>query len=265
MSCANVLVGPFVGGFETEIIDFRPYAKWIQTIMKPKRMFVSTHINRAFLYDDSIEVIGIYEDISRDELGQLNFMHNSLSQKDMNIISRKIKQDVLAKITPQTKDLHHFNVQYTKSNVWYPLYKKIFVPIDVPVQKENYVLFIPHMKEKYHIIEELHKHMSKNYDVIVAGDMKTHLHSDNILLKKPTYFKDAYADIVKLITNARVVVTPNSHWTILSLLQGTPVISWGTYSEYFTNKTKHQIITGSVSLDILKNMVSNFINNVKNI
>jgi hypothetical protein len=263
--CQNVLVGPFIGNFEEEVITFRPYAKWIQTILKPGRMFVATHSNRSFLYDKSIEIINVYEDISRDELGQANLIHESISQKDMILISRKTRQEALSRITPKSKDLLHFNTQYTKSSVWYPLYKKIFQPVDIPADKDDYILFIPHMKEKYHVIEGIYKFLSSTFgNVVVAGDMKTHLHSENVLLKNPTYFKDAYLDITKLITNAKVVVVPYSHWTILSLLQKTPVISWGKYSEYYTNRTPHQIVTGSVSLDNLENILRTFINNVKN-
>ena len=91
MKIENVLVGPFLGDYKTEIIDFRPYVRWIYEAIKPEKMFVATHSNREFLYDWAT-VIPVFEDLSRDELNQSGFIHNSISQKDKHCYQKiKIK------------------------------------------------------------------------------------------------------------------------------------------------------------------------------
>lgn len=259
----NVLVGPFVGDFKSEIVDFRPYARWIYEVIKPERMFVSTHSNRQFLYEDWAEVIPVYEDFSRDELNQNGLVHNSITQKEMSILSRKIKNDVLKIIYPD-KSLFCFNTSYTKSTQWYPLYKKVFCPISIPTKEKPDILFIPYINEKYAIISDIYEHLIKIHpDLIVVGDMKTHLHDNNLMLKNTTYFQDIYYDMVSLITGASIVITPNSHWTVLSIMQDTPVISWGSFPSYYTNERKtSKILSGDIPIENLKTIIDDFIINI---
>jgi len=56
--------------------------------------------------------------------------------------------------------------------------------------------------------------------------MKTHLLDSNIALKRIDYFENGYKYIIDKISNAKIVICPLSHWTFISKLQGTPVISW---------------------------------------
>lgn len=263
MIVKNVMLGPFLGDFRTEIIDFRPFARWIFEALKPNRMFVSTHSNRGFLYDWAT-VVPIFEDLSRDELNQTGFLHNSISQKDLNIVIKKIKSDVVKLISPE-KEIVYLNTLYSKSLHWFPLYKKIYSPVKIKKEKSNMILFIPCINEKYATILEMYEHLVNIYgnNVVVAGDMKIHLHEKNIMLRNPTYFTDVFCDISKLITDAKVVITPNSHWTILALTQHTPVFSWGSLPEYYVNETPHQILHDNIPVDNLKNMVVSFINSIK--
>jgi len=264
MKIENVLVGPFLGDYKTEIIDFRPYVRWIYEAIKPEKMFVATHSNREFLYDWAT-VIPVFEDLSRDELNQSGFIHNSISQKDLNIVIKKVKSNIFKRRYP-SKDLVHLSVLYSKGLHWFPLYKRMYTPIKFKKKKSDMIIFIPCINEKYAVIKEIYDHLLDKFGdrVIVAGDMKIHLHEKNIMLRNPTYFKDVYYDITKLITNARAVITPTSQWTILSLLQGTPVFSWGCSPEYFMNDTKHRFLHNNVSGANLKMMAEEFINSIKN-
>jgi len=258
-----VLVGPFVGDFKTEILDFRPYARWIYQVLKPEKMFVSTHFNRRFLYDDWATVIPIYEDFSRDELNQNGLLHNSVSQKEMSIISRKIKNDVLKIISPD-KSLICFNTSYTKPSHWYPLYKKIFMPMTIPTKDIHNILYIPSINEKYAVVSDIYNFLIDKYpEMVVVGDMKTHLHENNMMLKNATYFQDIYIEIVGLIIDADVVITPNSHWTVISQLQNTPVISWGNFPTYYTGSTApNKILPDDISIEHLRTIIDRFIINI---
>ena len=261
----NILCGPFLGDFESEITDFRPYVSWITKVLNPTTITVATHSNRLFLYNWA-KTIPIYEDFSRDELNQNGLIHLSASSKDLNLITKKIKSDISFN-NKIKQEIVHFNTSYSKSNHWIPIYKKIFNPIDISKEKKKeYMLFIPNVKEKYNVVVSLYEFLSQKYgNIIVAGDMKTHLHEYNIMLKNPTYFKDIFHNMIKLISEAKVVITPNSHWTLLSLLQGTPVISWGRYPNYYQGKTKYQIINTDVSTNNLCMIIENFIEHINNV
>lgn len=265
MIVKNVLVGPFLGDFRTEIIDFYPWTRWIYEILKPEKMFVATHTNRAFLYDWAT-VIPVFEDLSRDELNQNGFIHNSVSQKDLNVVVKKIKQDMIKFISPEI-EYTYLTAPYSKSFHWIPLYKKIYsnVPMKKTKGKKEMILFIPCISEKYATIHSMYKLLKEKYgdNVVVAGDMKIHLHENNIMLRNPTYFKDVYYDIMNLITNAKVVVTPNSHWTILSFMQQTPVFSWGSLPQYYSNDTPNMILHENLPIENLKNLMESFINSIK--
>jgi hypothetical protein len=263
MIIKNILCGPFIGDFRTEIIDFRPLTRWIYEVLKPEKMFVSTHSNRCFLYDWAT-TIPVFEDLSRDELNQNGALHNSISQKDLTIITKKIKSDVSKLLKPK-EDFVHINFAYTKNSHWYPLYKKIYTSVKYNISDKKSILFIPNISEKYAVTKEIHDFLCKNFDnVIVAGDMKTHLHENNIMFKNPTYFTDIYKDMVDQISNASVVITPNSHWTILSQIQNKPVFSWGSLPVYCdNNKKNNMILTDDVPLNNIKNMMFSFIKKYK--
>ena len=151
----NILCGPYLGDFAEEILTFRPYAQWIKTVLKPEKMCICSHSNRSFLYTDNF--IPIFEDFSRDELNQNGLIHNECTIKELVIITKKIKSDI------KTPDLLQFNTSYTKADAWYPLYKKIFNRVEIEPTKENYILFIPSMKEKYNVIIDIYNHLKNNY------------------------------------------------------------------------------------------------------
>lgn len=260
MKIKTCLFGPFIGDFSTEILTTRPYARWIYEVLKPEKIVVATHSNRCFLYDWA-ETIPIFEDLSRDELNQNGVIHNSVSQKDIVLITKKVKSLL------SEKDVTHINISYSKNCHWYPLYKKIFTPIVINTEKKkkSMILFIPNINEKYAVIKEIYDNLYDKFgdSVVVAGDMKTHLHENNIMFRNPTYFKDIYHDIVKLISEAKVVITPSSHWTLIAQLQKTPVISWGNMTRYIDNDQRILMLQENIPISNLKNLINSYINSIK--
>lgn len=258
MRITNVLCGPFIGDFRTEIIDFRPYTRWVYEVLKPERMFVSTHSNRCFLYDWAT-TIPVFEDLSRDELNQNGVLHNSVSQKDLLGITKKAKTDVF-NILKSKEDVVHINFHYSKNQSWCPIYKKIYTPVECDTQKKETIVFIPNISEKYAVTKEIYEYLQDKFNnVIIVGDMKTHLHENNVIFKKNTKFNDMYNSIVHLISNAKVVITPNSHWTILSQMQNIPVFSWGLLPSYYENNKNSVILPNNIPISNLKNMMVDFI------
>jgi hypothetical protein len=39
-------IGPYIGDFENELLQFRPYARWLTEAIKWDKIYLSTHVNR---------------------------------------------------------------------------------------------------------------------------------------------------------------------------------------------------------------------------
>jgi hypothetical protein len=126
------------------------------------------------------------------------------------------------------------NLSYSKNGAT-PLYNKVFRPSIIPLVKteKRKIVYIPDLKEKKKRIYEIYEKLIKHYDVTVVGDFKTHLCEENIVLKKVDYFENGYKYIVKIISQADVVVCPVGHWTLLCNMQKVPVFSWGESPSLF--------------------------------
>jgi hypothetical protein len=257
-----ILCGPYLGDFKTEIMDFYPFCRWVYEVVKPHKMFVSSHINRVFLYNGWATNIPIFEDLSRDEINQNGLLHNSIMQKDMNIIIKKIKNDI-SKCVDNMKDLVFIQTPYSKNNTLFPIYKKIFKPVDIVKKDLGYILFIPYINEKYEVNKYMFDFLCNEYgrdNIIVAGDMKIHFHEENAMIHNITYFKDVYKHMFELITNAKVVITPFSHWTYISVLQDTPVVSWGVTQSFINNvNNKNVLLHESIPIEKTVNIIKDFI------
>ena len=63
-------------------------------VLQPEKTYISTHFNRSFLYKEfKNELLPIYKQLSRDELGQEGYIHKSLSLKDFNILIEKMRKE----------------------------------------------------------------------------------------------------------------------------------------------------------------------------
>jgi len=224
--------GPFVGDWKQEISTFRPYVRWLSNNINNEGVFISTHSNRSFLYDWLPEenIIPIYEGLSRDELLQSGYVNLGLNRRDYMMLLRGFKNKVSS--NRPNKQVENFYLYYTKTNTpWYPIYNRTFEKVKVKdsikIDDKKYIVFIADSIEKPEKLEEIYKEISKIYNIVVIGDMKTHLLDKNIILKNPDYFENGYRYIMQYITKAEAVVCPISHWTLISNMQEIPVFSWG--------------------------------------
>jgi len=241
--------GPYVGSFEQEILTFRPYITWMQKVLYPEKTYINTHFNRAFLYDNIIDydsLIPIYKYLSRDELGQKGYIHDSLSLKDYNGYIKELKTSISDKENCSKKNIDIRNINYTKSIIQYPAYNKIFDSIDkknlnTPDELKNRNIFIPYGRKN---MKGLYKYLKDEYDFIAIGNMSTTLTKENKILQYVDYFENGWKYIIGAISHAKVVICPISFWTAICNLQKVIVFSWGNnpgqYREggmyYFDNK-----------------------------
>ena len=162
-----LILGPFIGDFATECILFRPYCRWlVETLDFDKtKVYLGTHSNRRFMYYDFmniVNVIPIFENISRDESGQVGYIHNTVSQKDYQIFVKTLKETVQAEEDCSKKDMKLLNLSYIKSTPMVSIYKKLFskvknFDVDIPDELKDRVVYIPDNSVK----KEVHKKVYK--------------------------------------------------------------------------------------------------------
>lgn len=228
-------VGPFLGDFENEILQFRPYAKWLSKVVQYDNIYLSTHENRFFLYDFIPEenMIPVYGQFSRDEENQRVCVHDKLSKRDFNLILKKFKEDILKKEKCNRKELENYYLPYSKISYQSGVHKKIFEEIkinreDVREDNKNKIVFIPSKKEKRNKVAEVYKWLMSCYnDVVVIGDTNTWFRNNNEVLNKIDYFENGLKTVIDYISTAKAVITPLSYWTLICNLQKKNVFSWG--------------------------------------
>lgn len=229
-----LLLGPFIGDFEQECILFRPYARWLVEVLDFDKVYLGTHSNRRFMYEDFIQkdnIISIFENISRDEAGQVGYIHNTISQKDYQIFVKNLKEQVQAEENCSKKDMKLFNLSYIKSTPSVSIYKKLFSPVknfnvSIPDELKDRVVYIPDNSVKKDVHKKVYKFL-KEYDVLVIGDRHTRLQKKNIIIPRIDYFENGYKLIFKIISEAHAVICPVSFWTTICNQQEVPVFSWG--------------------------------------
>jgi hypothetical protein len=241
----DIAIGPFIGSFESEIILFQPYVKWLMSVLKPDNVYVSSHKNRKFLYPKNVTFFPVYEDLTRNEFNQDKVVHKDVNGRDYNIIIKKFKQDV------QSKDVFYYNVPYSK-HAWIPEYKRIFEPIEHRPVKDSKIIFIPSDMEKSVTLDMIYKKLLSSCDGLgVVCDMKSHLPAHNILLRDPMYFANVYRNMIDNIAGARCVICPSSHWTYICDLFNIPSFSWGRYECLITiNNNRKSVILNNDDMTV---------------
>ena len=226
----TLILGPYVGSFKQEILTFRPYITWIHKVLQPDKTYVSTHFNRSFLYKTfDNELLPVYKQLSRDELGQEGYIHRLLSLKNYNIFVKDLKITISEKEECSKKDIDVMGINYTKSVIQYPIYNKTFEHIDLknintPDELKNLRIFIPYGDEDE---MSIFYNSIKDKGFVVVGDMNTPLVKENKIFKYIDYFENGWEYIIGAISYAKVVVCPLSYWTTICNLQKVPVFSWG--------------------------------------
>ena len=268
----DLLIGPYVGDWEQEVMTFRPYARWLQeAIGGDNKVYISAHVNRRFLYNwiDDDMFIPIYENLSRDEDQQYKNIHHGLNIKDFNMLTKHIKAKLLeAQDTKRKVKTYTFN--YTVNSIANcPIYNKLFERIKVDSEERNNIVFIPDNRETEECINAVYEHLINKYDnVLVIGDTNTYLKDMNPVLDCIDYFENGYIYIMEYINSAKAIICPASHWTAIANMQGIPVFSWGNAvgpyrhdGVYNFNNNKYMAIATdeNTPVNIITNMIDYFI------
>ena len=251
--------GPWIGDFESEIITFRPYIKWVSEVseINYNDFFLYTHENRSFMYDWIPEdnIFHVYQQLTRSELEQKGFTHNNVKQKDFNLLVKIFKENIVEARGYSKKDIDIIHLSYIKNPPIYSVYQKSFVKIpvsDINISEEykNKVVYIPHDEEREDRAEEIYDFLVDEYDAIIAGDLKINLSWDNIILNNIDYFENGFKYLLKILDCAKLVVCPASYWTYLCNLQNVPVFSYGPTPGlyrpggiYYLNNEKSMVIS----------------------
>ena len=225
---SNILaVGPFLGSFEQEIVTFRPYVKWLHDIVPHDEIYISTHSNRKFLYDfvPDENIVSVFKYITENEMSQKGYVHEYVTLKKYNIMARYFKKCIMDDEQCSFSDIKMYNISYAKTTPHYPIYNKVFTPIEFESNDtSNEIVFIPYGQSR----KKLAKIYNKFKDIVkVVGDLKCCLDDHNDIIKDEYYSKTGLETVIKYITNAKLVICPISFWTLVSNLQGVDVFSWG--------------------------------------
>jgi hypothetical protein len=273
----NILgIGPFIGEFKHEFLTFRPYARWLSEVVEYDKLYINTHLNRSFLYDFVSEenIIPVYEVFSRNETGQVGYIHKDLQQKDFNLLVRKFRSEITERESCSKKEVEIHHLNYVKSTPHYSIYNKIFeeisIPnnINIPKEHENKIIFIPVMTEVLKKSSYIYNYLKQKYDCLIVGDINTWFSKENVVLNYIDYFENGWKYIINYISKAKAVICPISYWTALCNLQNKPVFSWGLnpgqYREegmYYFNNKKSTIIPADVDTDpiIILKMIDYFL------
>ena len=228
-------IGPYLGSFKEEIFTFRPYARWLSEAIEWDKIYLSTHLNRIFLYENFVpveNVIPIFQQYSRDEKNQNGYVHTKIHKSDFRLILKKFKEDIIARENCSKRDIEIHHLSYSKSTPPYSIYNKLFdeipeVNIKIPKRHQNKVIFIPAKTEKIELLAYVYKVLKKRYNAIVVGSADTWFSNENVILDRLDYFENGWKYLVQYITLAKAVICPASYWTGLANLQSKNVFSWG--------------------------------------
>lgn len=228
-----VLFGPYIGDWKEEVLSFRPFVNWIYSNIEFTDYYISTHFNREFLYDfiEKDKFISVYESLSRDENKQKNAIHKDIKTKDYSsIVLKNVRDDISSRTGYFKRDIIQYSLSYIKSIQNFSILNKKFSKIPYTEDKEKQkIVFIPDKRSKRKTLEKIANYLDKNYkdDYVIVGDEKIRLKEENVIKKRIDYFESVYKLIVDYISNAKLVICPCSHWTVLANQQGTYVLSWG--------------------------------------
>lgn len=231
-----LIIGPFIGDFEQEILTFRPWARWLMDLYEndPEfdSIYIHSHFNRFFMYDFISEdcLIPVYENLTRDEINQQEYIHTTIEPKDYNILIKNIKELIIEKENCSKKDIQMESLSYTKYIQPIPVFKKIFSKIQCDIDIEEYtnkLVFIPSNVCKRKELLKIKNFLKRYDDFIIIGDKKCKFKKDNSIINRIDYSENGYKLIIKIISSAKAVICPLSFWTTICNLQQVPVFSWG--------------------------------------
>ena len=273
-------IGPYIGSWEEEIMTFRPYARWLAEAVNWDKIYLSTHMNRVFLYNfvPKENIIPVYQHFSRDEKNQKGYIHKNLSKKDFKLILRKFKEGILERENCNRKEIEIHHLSYSKSTPPYSIYNKIFeeipdITLQIPKTRENQIIFIPAKQEKLEKLAYIYKWL-KMYNIIVVGSTDTWFSKDNVVLNKIDYFENGWKYIIQYITKSKAIICPSSYWTGIANLQGKHVFSWGKNPGQYKDGGIYNFGNRNISMipadedtspDVIIKSMESFINEIQTI
>lgn len=229
-----LLLGPYIGSFKEEILNFRPYARWLYDVLDFDKVYLNTHSNRKFLYLDFMEpkyIVSTFENISRDELSQVGYINEEVDQKEYNLLLRGIKDYIADKENISKRDIKQHSINYIKSTPQIETHKKRFEKIVLHNDDKRYkdkIVFIPDESGIKRIMSGIKEYLDlENLDYVIAGDQRTYFQNENIVLQMIDYFENGWKTNLQLVTNAKLVIAPIGHWATIANLQSVPLFTWG--------------------------------------
>jgi hypothetical protein len=264
-------IGPYIGDFEHEITTFRPYATWLSKVIDYDEIYISTHYNRSFLYNDIIKdkshIIPINTKYSKNESNQIGFIQKGMLQKEYNSIIRDFKNYIIS-LGYKKKDIEHIYIKYRKTIIQYPIHNRVFNKIEISNDKyilnefNNKFLFIPYGIEE-DVLEFIYNKIKD--DVVIIGNTSCLFENENVILQQPNYVDNGIKYIFSLLNNCKGVITPLNYWTLIANLQNIPIFSWGKNVNMFRENgiynfgSKQYSIIPEISVNVAINSIQHFI------
>lgn len=229
-------IGPYLGDFESEIYIFLPFVKWVSSILDNDRLIVSSHFNRQFLYENFVDdFIPVSPLLTINELNQKGVTYKTIDKIEYTSYVKNFQEQIKEKYNITKKDINNYQLNYVKNKQVCSIYQLKFDPLMYKKKEKKYVVFIPDRKEKESKLKEIFHFLKNTFDeeLIIIGDKKCHLNDENYFINDENYTSHIYEEIINYISNAKLVISPISHWTFIANLQKIPVFSWGKFVQQF--------------------------------
>lgn len=206
-------LGPYIGNFEIEVTEFRPYARWLSEIVDHDKIFVFTHQNRFFLYDwiEEKNKIALPKILTLDELNQIDHRNKNIPKNEFLKLKKVFKQKIVeTDFNCRRQEIELYTINYSRNSIPIPFYNKIFTQINLDHKRNNHALFIQTKNNAFNKV--LLREISKIIDVQVLEEID---------------IEKKYLYNIKSFLEAKFVVCELSYWTLLCNIQQYPVFSWG--------------------------------------
>lgn len=206
-------LGPYIGNFETEVTEFRPYVKWVSEIIDYDEICLYTHKNRFFLYDWIKEdnKIPISEILSFDETNQTDHRNKNFAKSEFQKLRKVFKKEIFERVDCRKSDIDVYTLNYTRNAIPCPFHNKIYSKIEMVCSNRDHIFFIPTKNDQFN--KTLIKRLSEESKVEIFDDS---------IDKKMKY----EVNLLKML-QSKFVVCELSYWTFLCNLQQIPIFSWG--------------------------------------
>ena len=110
----TITCGPFVGSFFEEIQNFRPFVQWVSKNLVYDDIFVFSHYNRKYLYEENM--IHIYEQYSLDYKTSFH-KNDDISLKLYNMIFKTLRKNVVDISDMKLKNVVSLFNKYPKNRI----------------------------------------------------------------------------------------------------------------------------------------------------